>query len=80
MGQAGGHRRLDRQLEEHPDLDQRLEKLIAVARSERFKLAIIYQGLDFQREPLAAERVAFDLDRFIERYAGDEVFGPSPSR
>ena len=37
-----------------------------VARNEHFKLAIIYQGLDFEREPLPAARVAHDL-RFFAR-------------
>jgi hypothetical protein len=57
-----------------PDLNPRLDKLIDIARTERFKLAIIYQGLDFSREPLPAERVASDFDYFADRYAGDEVF------
>jgi hypothetical protein len=32
-------------------LNSRLEKLIDIAAEEEFKLAIIYQGLDFDREP-----------------------------
>jgi Glycosyl hydrolase family 71 len=58
-----------------PALDQRLEALVDIARDERFKLAIIYQGLDFSREPLPVERVASDFDHFLEQYADDEVFG-----
>jgi hypothetical protein len=45
-----------------------------VAREEDFKLAIIYQGLDFSREPLPATHIAEDLDYFISHYASDPVF------
>lgn len=55
-------------------LDRRLEQLIEVAREESFKLAIIYQGLDFHRRPLPIERIAADIDHFIDTYAGDPVF------
>ena len=55
-------------------LDRRLAKLVSVARSEQFKLAIIYQGLDFQRNPLPASRVRRDLRRFKHRYGQDPVF------
>jgi hypothetical protein len=57
-----------------PVLNSRLEKLIRVARAERFKLSIIYQGLDFYREPLPVRRIAGDLDHFITRYARERVF------
>jgi hypothetical protein len=55
-------------------LDRRLEQLIEVAREESFKLAIIYQGLDFHRDPQPIERIAADIDHFIDTYAGDPVF------
>lgn len=55
-------------------LNSRLEKLIDIAAEEEFKLAIIYQGLDFDREPLPPERIADDLDFFQARYANNEVF------
>jgi len=55
-------------------LNRRLEQLIAIADEEQFKLAIIYQGLDFERQPLPVERIASDLDVFIARYARDKVF------
>ncbi len=54
--------------------DRRLEQLISVASEHDFKLSIIYQGLDFERRPLAPERIADDLDLFIERYADNPVF------
>jgi len=55
-------------------LDRRLATLIRVAHDEDFKLAIIYQGLDFSREPLPATQIAEDLDFFIANYASDPVF------
>ncbi|MGH2358431.1 MAG: endo-1,3-alpha-glucanase family glycosylhydrolase [Candidatus Limnocylindria bacterium] len=55
-------------------LDRRLEMLMDVAHSESFKLAIMYQGLDFNRNPLPVERIAADIDHFISTYAGDPVF------
>jgi hypothetical protein len=55
-------------------LDARLATLVRVAREEDFKLAIIYQGLDFSREPLPATQVAEDLDYFISHFASDPVF------
>ena len=45
-----------------------------MARSANFKLAIIYQGLDFSRDPLAVERIANDFDFFKRHYASDPVF------
>jgi hypothetical protein len=55
-------------------LDKRLEQLMKIADEESFKLAIMYQGLDFNRNPQPIERVAADLDYFIENYAGDPAF------
>lgn len=55
-------------------LNQRLEQLIKVADEESFKLAIIYQGLDFQRDPLPVSQVDADLSYFIEHYADDPAF------
>ncbi len=55
-------------------LNQRLEQLIQVANEENFKLAIIYQGLDFYREPLPIEQVNADLSYFIDHYAEEQAF------
>ena len=55
-------------------LNERLEKLIQVANEENFKLGIIYQGLDFQRNPLPVEQVDADLSYFIEHYSEEQVF------
>jgi hypothetical protein len=57
-----------------PVLNRRLRRLAEVATAERFKLLVIYQGLDFEREPLPAARVARDLEVFERRYAGRRVF------
>jgi hypothetical protein len=57
-----------------PTLDRRLQTLMQVAKEEDFKLAIIYQGLDFNRHPLPIARVAADLQRFRDHFAPDPVF------
>jgi hypothetical protein len=54
--------------------NRRLKALIGVARAADFKLAVIYQGLDFYREPLPVQRIASDWDLFERRYASDPVF------
>ena len=55
-------------------LSPRLKRLTEVARDEDFKLVIIYQGLDFERDPLSIDQIAQDLDYFTENFASDEVF------
>jgi hypothetical protein len=55
-------------------LDRRLSQLRDVAAEQDFKLAIIYQGLDFDRNALPVSRIAADLDYFVQTYAGDPVF------
>jgi hypothetical protein len=55
-------------------LDSRLQTLISVAREEGFRLGIVYQGLDFARNPLPVARVATDLRFFADRYASEPVF------
>lgn len=57
-----------------PKLDQRLRQLVEVARDEDFKLAIIYQGLDFDRKAVPAAQVGNDLEHFAAEYASDPVF------
>jgi hypothetical protein len=55
-------------------LTARLKTLMQVADQEDFKLAIIYQGLDFSRKPLPASRIAADLDYFTTNLASDPAF------
>jgi hypothetical protein len=57
-----------------PVLNRRLERLAEIAEAKRFRLLVIYQGLDFEREPLPAERVGADLDHFLDRHGGRPVF------
>ena len=59
-------------------LNERLEKLIQVANEENFQLAIIYQGLDFERNPLPVEQVDADLSYFIEHHAFYLLAGKLP--
>jgi hypothetical protein len=54
--------------------DQRLRLLMRVAGQERFKLAMIYQGLDFSRHPLPLSEVAADFQTFARYYASNHVF------
>jgi hypothetical protein len=55
-------------------LNRRLKQLIQIADEENFKLAIIYQGLDFSRNPLPADQVASDLDTFVSNFSSDPAF------
>ena len=55
-------------------LNRRLEQLIAIADEAEFKLAVIYQGLDFERDPLSVDRISDDLKYFTDTYAENEVF------
>jgi len=57
-----------------PQLDERLAKLVEVARAQDFHLGIVYQGLDFERQPLPLATVSADLALFARRYAADPVF------
>ncbi len=57
------------------ELDRRLAQLVDIAESEHFKLAVMYEGLDFYRNPLPAERVAADLDFFTTTFANRAPFG-----
>jgi hypothetical protein len=54
--------------------DRRLRVLMDVARQEDFKLAMIYQGLDFDRNPIPVAQVAADFITFRNEYASDPVF------
>jgi hypothetical protein len=55
-------------------LNRRLEQLVRLAEQKDFKLAIIYEGLDFYRDPLPVEKIGTDLDYFIEKYADSPAF------
>jgi Glycosyl hydrolase family 99 len=55
-------------------LNRRLDELVEIAEEENFKLAIIYEGLDFERDPLPVTEVDSDLGYFISHYSDDPVF------
>jgi Glycosyl hydrolase family 71 len=57
-----------------PRLNRRLAALIRVADAANFKLAIIYQGLDFHRDPLPVARVARDMKFFARIYGSAPAF------
>ncbi len=54
--------------------NQRLQILMAVAAQMHFKLAMIYQGLNFSRRPLPVSQVARDFIKFRNRFASNPVF------
>jgi len=54
--------------------NQRLRLLMTVAAQQHFKLAMIYQGLDFYRHPLPVSEVAADFVAFRDKFASDPVF------
>jgi hypothetical protein len=56
-------------------LDQRLKQLMDVAAEQNFSLWIIYQGLDFDRNPLPVDRIINDLQYFVDTYANHPAFG-----
>ena len=55
-------------------LNRRLQQLADIAADNDFKLVVIYQGLDFNRNPLAETRVATDLDYFISTFSSQPAF------
>jgi hypothetical protein len=55
-------------------LDRRLQQLVDVAAENTFKLAIIYQGLNFNRDPIPVTQVNRDLTKFAQTYAANPVF------
>lgn len=59
----------------HTDvLDPRLAMLAEIAEAHDFKLVMIYQGLDFERDPLPAARVQSDMRWFAEHYRDRSAF------
>jgi hypothetical protein len=55
-------------------LNRRLATLVRIADAEHFKLALIYEGLNFQRDPLPANRVEADLLYFRHRFGRNPAF------
>ena len=57
-----------------PALNRRLEQLSGIATANGLKLALIYEGLDFHRNPLPVERVRRDLTEAADRYTSAPAF------
>ena len=55
-------------------LDEPLVALVAASRSAGLGLVLLYQGLDFSRQPLHSQRIADDLAWFMHAYGADPVF------
>lgn len=55
-------------------LDVALDRLVEIAEEENFPLWIIYQGLDYERDPVPVEQVYNDLRYFLERYGQRKAF------
>jgi hypothetical protein len=55
-------------------LNTRLARVVRIANQEHFKLALIYEGLDFHRNPLPVSRVESDLVYFLHRYGRNPAF------
>ncbi len=57
-----------------PTYDYRLRILASIAIQEHFKLAMIYEGLDFYRHPLPVSQVAKGFELFRRTYAKSPAF------
>lgn len=57
-------------------LDRRLEQLATIADRREFQLWIMYQGLDFRRDPLPVDQVDMDLQHFLETFARHPSLNP----
>ncbi len=55
-------------------LDKRLAQMVEVAEAADFPLWIIYQGLDYERNPIPVEHIANDLKLFVATYGQNPVF------
>ena len=57
-----------------PRLDEPLKVLVEASRAAGLRLVLLYQGLDFSRNPIDPGRIADDLAWFMEHYGHDPVF------
>ncbi len=57
-----------------PADDRTLQLLMGVASQEHFRLAMIYEGLDFNRKPLPVSEVATGFKLFRDDYASSPVW------
>jgi Glycosyl hydrolase family 99 len=63
-----------------PVNDRRLRMLMRLASEEHLRLAVIYQGLDFHRNPLPVATVLHDFQLFHDAFATDPVFAKAGSK
>ena len=59
-------------------LDSRLQQLADVANEQGIYLWVIYQGLDFNRQPLPVDRIEADLEYFVQQFADHPAFAMYP--
>ena len=57
-----------------PRLDRPLQLLVAEAAKRNFKLILLYQGLDVNRNPIDPKQVASDIQWFSQNYGDNPVF------
>lgn len=57
-----------------PRLDEPLKVLVEASRAAGLRLVLLYQGLDFSRNPIDPGRITDDLAWFMEHYGQDPVF------
>ncbi len=57
-----------------PILDSRLKQLVKLADQQNFKLAVIFEGLDVNRNPIPLDQISSGLDYFIQNFASDPAF------
>jgi hypothetical protein len=55
-------------------LDKSLQQLVEIANREHFHLWIIYQGLDFERNPLPIDQIDADFAYFLQNFADNPAF------
>jgi hypothetical protein len=53
-----------------PELDRRLERLVRVATEWHFDVGVVYEALDFNRNPLPITTVERDLRALVDRWGG----------
>ncbi|MDR3575843.1 MAG: endo-1,3-alpha-glucanase family glycosylhydrolase [Anaerolineaceae bacterium] len=57
-----------------PTLDSRLAQLAKIADQQNFKLAVIFEGLDVNRNPIPLDQISSGMDYFIQNFASDAAF------
>ena len=55
-------------------LDRRLDAIVKVSAAAGFKLGIVFEGLDFERDPLPMQEVDRSFHYFVTHYAENPVF------